>query len=92
VGETVISTVVSPEDVATAKAAAEKKLDAWKAGLIPQTPRPSKKPKMPLKTLSDEKKSRDAVVAANLSDTLEAAGYPAKANPTMKVNEASWSF
>jgi hypothetical protein len=45
-----------------------------------------KKAEDALKNLSDEKKSRDAVISANLSVTLKAAGYPAKADP-MKVNK-----
>ena len=49
-------------------------------------PKAVKKAEDALKNLSDEKKSRDAVISANLSVTLKAAGYPAKADP-MKVNK-----
>jgi hypothetical protein len=85
VGETVISTVVTPEDIAAAKEAAEKKLEALKVA-DPVDPKAVKKAEDALKNLSDEKKSRDAVISANLSATLKAAGYPAKADP-MKVNK-----
>ena len=85
VGEKVISTVVTPEDVAAAKEVAEKKLEALKAAETVD-PKAVKKAEDALKNLSDEKKSRDAVISANLSDTLKAAGYPAKADP-MKVNK-----
>jgi hypothetical protein len=85
VGEKTISTVVTPEDVAAAKEAAEKKLEALKVA-EPVDPKAVKKAEDALKNLSDEKKSRDAVISANLSDTLKAAGYPAKADP-MKINK-----
>ena len=80
VGDTVISTTVTPEDVAAAKDAAEKKLADLKAA-EPVDPKAVKKAEDALKNLSDEKKSRDAVITANLS-----AGYPAKADPA-KVNK-----
>jgi hypothetical protein len=85
VGETVISTVVTPEDVAAAKETAEKKLEALKAA-DPVDPKAVKKAEDALKNLSDEKKSRDAVITANLSATLKNAGYPAKADPN-KINQ-----
>ena len=85
VGETVISTVITPEDVVAAKEAAEKKLEALKAA-DPVDPKAVKKAEDALKNLSDEKKSRDAVITANLSATLKTAGYPAKADPD-KVNK-----
>ena len=67
------------------KEAAEKKLEALKAA-DPVDPKAVKKAEDALKNLSDEKKSRDAVITANLSATLKAAGYPAKADPA-KVNK-----
>ena len=85
VGDTVISTTVTPEDVAAAKEVAEKKLADLKAA-EPVDPKAVKKAEDALKNLSDEKKSRDAVITANLSSTLKAAGYPAKADPA-KVNK-----
>jgi len=81
----VISTVVTPEDVAVAKQAAEKKLEDLKAADVVD-PKAVKKAEDALKNLSDEKKSRDAVITSNLSATLKTAGYPAKADP-MKVNK-----
>jgi MFS family permease len=85
VGETVISTVVTPEDVAAAKQAAEKKLEDLKASDVVD-PKAVKKAEDALKNLTDEKKSRDAVITANLNATLKTAGYPTKADP-MKVNK-----
>ena len=85
VGETVISTTVTPEDVAAAKAAAEQKLNELKAA-DPVDAKAVKKAEDALKNLSDDKKSRDAVITANLSATLKAAGYPVKADPA-KVNK-----
>jgi MFS family permease len=78
VGDTVISTTVTKE-------VAEKKLADLKAA-EPVDPKAVKKAEDALKNLSDDKKSRDAVITANLSATLKAAGYPAKADPA-KVNK-----
>jgi MFS family permease len=85
VGEVEIKTAVTPEDVAAAKEAAEQKLLALKAA-EPVDAKAVKTAEDALKNLSDEKKSKDAVISANLSDALKAAGYPAKADPA-KVNK-----
>ena len=84
VGDVEIKTTVSPEDVAAAKEAAEQKLAALKAE-APVNAKAVKTAEDALKNLSDEKKSKDAVISANLSAALKAAGYPAKADPA-KVN------
>ena len=84
VGDTVISTIVTPDDVAAAKAVAEQKLNELKAA-VPVDAKAVKKAEDAMKNLSDEKKSRDAVISANLSATLKAAGYPVKADPA-KIN------
>jgi MFS family permease len=84
VGDVEIKTTVTPEDVAAAKEAAEQKLAALKAE-APVNAKAVKTAEDALKNLSDEKKSKDAVISANLSTALKAAGYPAKADPA-KVN------
>ncbi len=84
VGDVEIKTTVTPEDVAAAKEAAEQKLAALKAE-EPVNAKAVKTAEDALKNLSDEKKSKDAVISANLSAALKAAGYPAKADPA-KVN------
>jgi hypothetical protein len=85
VGDVEIKTTVTPEDVAAAKEAAEQKLATLKAA-EPVDAKAVKSAEDALKNLSDEKKSKDAVISANLSATLKAAGYPAKADPA-KVNK-----
>ena len=84
VGDVEIKTTVTPEDVAAAKEAAEQKVAALKAE-APVNAKAVKTAEDALKNLSDEKKSKDAVISANLSAALKAAGYPAKADPA-KVN------
>jgi MFS family permease len=84
VGDVEIKTTITPEDVAAAKEAAEQKLAALKAE-APVNAKAVKTAEDALKNLSDEKKSKDAVISANLSAALKAAGYPAKADPA-KVN------
>ena len=84
VGDVEIKTTVSPEDVAAAKEVAEQKLATLKAE-EPVNAKAVKVAEDALKNLSDEKKSKDAVISANLSAALKAAGYPAKADPA-KVN------
>ena len=85
VGEVEIKTTVTPEDVAAAKEAAEQKLATLKAA-DPVDAKAVKTAEDALKSLSDEKKSKDAVISANLSAALKTAGYPAKADP-VKVNK-----
>ena len=85
VGEVEIKTTVTPEDVAAAKELAEQKLATLKAAENVDA-KAVKTAEDALKNLSDEKKSKDAVISANLSAALKAAGYPAKADPA-KVNK-----
>jgi len=85
VGEVEIKTAVTPEDVAAAKEVAEQKLLALKAA-EPVDAKAVKTAEDALKNLSDEKKSKDAVISANLNAALNAAGYPAKADPA-KINK-----
>ncbi|MBL8387787.1 MAG: MHS family MFS transporter [Hydrogenophaga sp.] len=80
VGETVISTAITPEDIAAAKAAAEKKVEDMKAAGNAD-PKALKAAEDAVKALSDEKKAKDATLSGKLSAALKAAGYPAKADP-----------
>jgi len=80
VGETVITSKVTPEDIAAAKTAAETKLADLKAAPTPDATAIAAA-ETNLKNLADEKKAPDAVLTAKLSGALKAAGYPAKADP-----------
>ena len=80
VGETVITSKVTPEDIAAAKTAAETKLADLKAAPAPDATAIAAA-ETNLKNLADEKKAPDAVLTAKLSGALKAAGYPAKADP-----------
>ncbi len=80
VGETVISTAITPEDIAAAKAAAEKKVADMNAAGNADA-KALKAAQDAVATLSDEKKAKDATLTAKLSAALKAAGYPAKADP-----------
>jgi MFS family permease len=80
VGETEIKTAVTPEDIATAKAAAEQKLADLKAAATPDA-KAVAAAAASVKALSDEKTAKDAVFSAKLSAALKAAGYPTKADP-----------
>jgi len=80
VGETVINVAVTEEDIAAAKEAAEKKVADAKAA-TPVDDKAVAAAEASVKALSDPKKSKDAVLTANLSAALKAAGYPAKADP-----------
>ncbi len=80
VGETVIATSVTPEEIASAKAAAEVKLAGLKAAATPDA-KAEAAAAASLKALSDEKTAKDAVLTAKLKAALKAAGYPDKADP-----------
>ena len=79
VGETEVTTVVTPEDIATAKAAAEAKLEALNAA-DPKDPKAIAAATASVKALSGEKTAKDATLTGKLSAALKAAGYPAKAD------------
>jgi len=79
VGETEVLTAVTPEDIAAAKEAAEKKLADLTAA-SPQDPKAMAAAAASVKALSGEKTAKDAVFSAKLSAALKAAGYPAKAD------------
>ncbi len=80
VGETVITAAVSPEDISAAKEAAEKKVADLSAA-SPVDDKAVAAAQAALKELSDDKKNKNAVLTAKLSSALNAAGYPAKADP-----------
>ena len=79
VGDTEVTTVVTPEDIAAAKAAAEAKLEALNAA-DPKDPKAIAAASASVKALSGEKTAKDATFSGKLSAALKAAGYPAKAD------------
>ena len=79
VGETEVTTVVTPEDIAAAKAAAQAKLEALNAA-DPKDPKAIAAATASVKALSGEKTAKDATLSGNLSAALKGAGYPAKAD------------
>ncbi len=79
VGDTEVTTVVTPEDIAAAKAAAQAKLETLNAA-DPKDPKAIAAATASLKALSGEKTAKDATFSGKLSAALKAAGYPAKAD------------
>ena len=79
VGETEVTTVVTPEDIAAAKAAAQAKLEALNAA-DPKDPKAIAAATASVKALSSEKTAKDATFTGKLSAALKAADYPAKAD------------
>jgi MFS family permease len=79
VGETEVTTVVTPEDIAAAKAAAQAKLEALNAA-DPKDPKAIAAATASVKALSGEKTAKDATLSGKLSAALKGAGYPAKAD------------
>ncbi|MFZ2989437.1 MFS transporter [Ideonella sp.] len=80
VGEVVIATAITPEDIAAAKAGAEKKLADLQAAPTPDA-KAVAAATAALKAVSDEKTAKDAVLTSKLKAALKAAGYPDKADP-----------
>ncbi|MBX9793314.1 MAG: MHS family MFS transporter [Burkholderiaceae bacterium] len=80
VGETVISSKITPEDIVAAKAAADTKLAGLKAAATPDA-KALAAAETAVKTLADEKKATDFVLTGKLKGALKAAGYPAEADP-----------
>jgi MFS family permease len=85
IGEKEITTAITPEMIAAAKEAAEAKLAEAKGAATPDE-KAVKAAEDRVKTLSDEKKAKDAVLTGNLTAALKEAGYPAKADPA-KINK-----
>ncbi|MFM2035669.1 MAG: hypothetical protein RL459_934 [Pseudomonadota bacterium] len=79
VGETEVTTVVTPEDIAAAKSAAEKKLADLNAA-EPKDAKAIAAAAASVKALSGEKTAKDAVLSGKIGAALKAAGYPAKAD------------
>ena len=79
VGDIEVTTVVTPEDIAAAKAAAQVKLEALNAA-DPKDPKAIAAATASVKALSGEKTAKDATFSGKLSAALKAAGYPAKAD------------
>jgi len=80
VGETLIKTDVSAEDIAAAKEAAAKKLEDLKAA-TPVDEKAVKDTETRIKTLNDDTKNKDAIFTTALSAALKEAKYPTKADP-----------
>jgi hypothetical protein len=85
IGDKEITTAITPEDIAAAKAAAEAKLAELKGAATPDE-KAVKAAEDKVKVLSDEKKAKDAVLTGNLTAALKDAGYPAKSDPA-KLNK-----
>jgi MFS family permease len=85
IGEVEISTVVAPEAIAIAKAAAEAKLAALKAAETPDA-KAIAATEASVKALSDPKTEKDATLTGKIKGALKAAGYPDKADPA-KMNK-----
>jgi len=79
VGDTEVLTAVTPEDIATAKDGAEKKLAELNAA-EPKDAKAIAAATARVKALSGEKTAKDAVFSGKLSAALKAANYPAKAD------------
>jgi len=79
VGETLVVVKNSAEDIAAAKAKAEEKLAALNAA-EPKDAKAIEAATKSVKDLSGEKTANGALLGANLSAALKAAGYPAKAD------------
>ena len=79
VGETVVNVKYSPEEIAAAKAKAEAKVAELSAA-NPVDEKAVAAAKKSVADLSNEKTAGGALLGANLSAALKAAGYPAKAD------------
>jgi len=79
VGETLVKVKYAAEDIAAAKAKAEEKLAALNAA-DPKDAKAIEAATKSVKDLSGEKTANGALLGANLSAALKAAGYPAKAD------------
>jgi len=79
VGDIEVLTAITPEDIATAKADAEKKLADLNAA-EPKDAKAIAAATARVKALSGEKTAKDAVLSGKLNAALKTAGYPAKAD------------
>jgi len=85
IGESEISTAITPEVIEAARAAAEKKVADLKAAPTPDA-KAIGAAEASLKALSDPKTAKDATLTGKLKGALKAAGYPDKADPE-KMNK-----
>ncbi len=85
IGESEISTAVTPEIIEATRAGAEKKLADLKAAATPDA-KAVAAAEASLKALSDPKTAKDATLTGKIKGTLKAAGYPEKADPE-KMNK-----
>jgi len=85
IGDKEVTTAITPEMIAEAKAAAEAKLAELKGAATPDE-KAVKAAEDKVKVLSDEKKAKDAVLTANLTAALKDHGYPSKSDPA-KLNK-----
>jgi hypothetical protein len=79
IGETVLTTVITPQDIAAAKDVAEKKLADLNAAQ-PQDAKAITAAAIHVRALSGEKTAKDATLSGKLTAALKAAGYPTKAD------------
>ena len=79
IGDTELTTTITPADITAAKEAAEQKLADLTAA-VPQDPKAITAAAISLKALSGEKTAKDATLSGQLNAALKAAGYPAKAD------------
>ena len=79
IGDTELTTTITPADITAAKEAAEHKLADLTAA-VPQDPKAITAAAISLKALSGEKTAKDATLSGQLNAALKAAGYPAKAD------------
>ena len=79
VGDIEVLTAITPEDIAAAKADAEKKLADLNAA-EPKDAKAIAAATARVKALTGEKTAKDAVLSGKLSAALKTAGYPAKAD------------
>jgi MFS family permease len=80
IGENAINVVPTTDEIAAAKAAAEKKLEELKAA-SPVDEAAVKATEDRIKVLSDDKRNKDAMLSAALAKELKDHGYPTKADP-----------
>ncbi len=79
IGQTQLTTAITAEDIAAAKAAAQSKLDDLTAA-EPKDANAIAAAAINFKALSGEKTAKDATLTGKLNAALRAAGYPAKAD------------
>jgi MFS family permease len=79
VGDVEVLTAITPEDIAAAKADADKKLADLNAA-EPKDAKAIAAATARVKALTGEKTAKDAVLSGKLSAALKTAGYPAKAD------------